>query len=133
MKIELTNQESEKIFHTALCNAIGTGYTQGYGLELTFDRSQYKTSLEHLQSANSQTEVCYEDVLMQILRDGGTLYMKDLEGDGDMDKSITLNEVHDRVKRTPLEFLTNIIEEQDDATDADCVLQTVFYEDIIFG
>jgi hypothetical protein len=131
MTIELTNQESESIFYTALCN--GLGYMQGYGLELTVDRSQYKASREHLHSTNPQTEVCYEDILMQVLQDGGTLYMKDLEGDGEMDESITLTAVHDRVKLTPLEYLTNIIEEQDDATDADCVLQTVFFEEIIFG
>ena len=138
MEIKLSTQESEEIFYDALCNAVGNGYMQGYGLELQCDRSQYKDSRDHLIRMADEAElmtnvVCYEDVLLQILKDGGELTMTDHEGDGEYTRSIKLADVHERVQKTPIENLTNIINQNDDATDADCVLQTVFFEDIIFG
>jgi hypothetical protein len=72
-------------------------------------------------------------VLVQILKDGGLLTMKDIEGDGSMTSSIKMQDVYDRVQKTPIKFLIQMIEEEDDATTADVVLQTVFFEDIIFG
>jgi hypothetical protein len=57
----------------------------------------------------------------------------DHEGDGDMTQSITMKEVHERVEKTPLFNITNIHEGHDDASDADVVLQTVFFEEVIFG
>jgi hypothetical protein len=131
MKIVLTPAEAEDIFYNSLCNAVGTGYMEGYGLRLQADRSQYKNSREHLERLGKDT--CYEDVLMQILRDGGSLTFVDIEGDGDMTRSITMKEVHERVEKIPISNLCNIHEETDDAADADIVLQTVFYEEVIFG
>jgi len=131
MKIVLTPAEAEDIFYNSLCNAVGTGYMEGYGLELQADRGQYKNCREHLESLGKST--CYEDVLMQILRDGGSLTFVDHEGDGDMTQSITMKEVHERVEKTPLFNITNIHEGHDDASDADVVLQTVFFEEVIFG
>jgi hypothetical protein len=51
-----------------------------------------------------------------------------------MDKvSITLNDIHERVKSTPIRHLMDMINEQDDATTADIILQHTFYQDIIFA
>ena len=135
MEIKLTPQESEEIFYAALCNAVGTGYMDGYGLELACDRSQYKSSRDHLYHVKPMPEhsVCYEDILMQVLRDGGELTFIDHEGGGDMTRSITMADVHERVKHAGAQVLVNFHEEQDDAGDADAVLQTVFFEEIIFG
>ncbi len=132
MKIQLTKDESENIFHTSLCNALGTGYMAGYGLELSYDRGQYKISRDHLEQTSPNDSVCYEDVLMQILRDGGELTFIDQESDGDT-HSITLKDVHKRVKDVNASVLINFQEENDDADDADAVLQTVFFNEIIFG
>jgi len=33
----------------------------------------------------------------------------------------------------PFHNILNILKEHDDAVDADCVIQTIFYKDIIFG
>jgi len=133
MTIQLTPQESEEIFYSSLCNTVGTGYMEGYGLELSCDRSQYKSSREHLETLHPGIAICYEDVLMQVLRDGGELTFIDHEGDGDMTRSITLQDVHERVKDVGAHVLINFHEEQDDASDADAVLQTVFFEEVIFG
>ncbi len=127
MQIILTNEESEKYFHNALCNAIGTGYMNGYGLELEWDEDKYKEAKSKL------TSPCIEDVWMQLLKDGYSLTFKDIEGNGDNDSSITLKDVHDKVQLTPIEHLLDMIIENDDVITADVILQTVFWGEIIFG
>ena len=125
MQIQLTPQESETMFHNALCN--GLGYMSGYGLEFEYSEEQYRAAKTKLQSP------CFEDVLMQILRDGGSLTFVDVECDGEYTRSVSLADVHERVQKTPLRFLIDMINEQDDAETADVMLQTVFFEEIIFG
>jgi hypothetical protein len=131
MKIILEPKEAEEIFYSSLCN-IGS-YFNGYGLDFRYNRSQYKDSKEHLERIGNSQSICYEDVLMQILKDGGKLECVDVEGEGDMTRSISLKDVHERVSEVPAKNLLNIIEENDDVIDADIVLQTVFFEEIIFG
>lgn len=134
MKIALTTEETERLFFNALCNAEGTGYMQGYGLELTCDRHQYKDSREHLyRTWPENADICHEDILMQVLRDGGSLTYVDHEGDGDMNRSITLADIHSRMEEVDPQALINMQQEQDDAGDADVILQTVFWGEVIFG
>jgi hypothetical protein len=133
MEIVLTKQEAEDIFYNALCNAVGTGYMGGYGIELDCDRGQYKDSKERLTMATPNKFFCYEDVLMQVLRDGGQLTFIDHEGDGDMTRSITLQDVHERISKVPPSVIVNYNTLRDDVEDADIVLQTIFFEEVIFG
>jgi hypothetical protein len=46
---------------------------------------------------------------------------------------ITINDVYERVQNTPLDHLLNMINEEDDADTADVILQTVFYNEVVFG
>ena len=123
-EIKLTPQQSEEHFYNALCN--GLGYIQSYGLELEYSKSDY-----HSAKLNTKYH-CFEDVLMQILRDGNSLRLVDVEG-GEDDAVITLADVHERVSNTPMDHLMNAINENDDAETADVILQTVFLKDIIYG
>jgi len=125
MKVTLTKKESEDLFYTSLCN--GIEYICGYGLELDYSDYDYQNAKSKLESS------CYEDLLMQILRDGGELKLVDHEYDGEYNKSITLKDVHNKVQETPLKHLIDAINENDDACTADVILQTVFYGEIIFG
>jgi len=125
MKVILTNRESEELFYISLCN--GGEYICGYGLELDYSDYDYEKAKSKLESS------CYEDILMQILRDGGELELADHECDGEYNKSITLKDVHNKVQETPLKHLIDAINENDDACTADVILQTVFYGEIIFG
>jgi hypothetical protein len=126
MKITLTPQESEEYFFNALCNGLGYA-TSGYGLELDYEAKDYAAAKAKLSSPS------YEEVLIQILRDGGALTMVDIEGEGDMTRTINLQNVHERVQETPLRHLIDMIEENDDADTADVILQTVFFSEVIFG
>lgn len=131
MEIKLSKKESEEYFYNSLCN--GLSYISGYGLEMKTNSLEYKKAATKLKELKPGETICYEDVFMQILKDGGKLTLVDIENDGDMTKSITLKDVHEKVSKTPLRYLNQMIEEQDDAITADCILQTVFYDDIIFG
>lgn len=131
MKVILTPKESEKIFYDSLCNAVGTGYMQGYGIELVCEDSDYDKAEKAL--IEQGISPCIEDIWMQILRSGGTLTFKDIEGEKENTKSVTLKEVHEKVCNCSIQILCNFNDENDDVNDADAVLQTVFYGEMIFG
>ena len=131
MQIILTPQESEEYFYNALCN--GLEYVQNYGLDLKYDPSEYKRAKMDLLHVNKDGDWCFEDVLMQMLKNGYTLTMVDVEGEGEYTRKITLQDVHSKVANTPLRHLLNMIDETDDAETADVILQTVFFDEIVFG
>lgn len=129
MKIVLTPQESEEYFHNALCN--GLDYVlSGYGLDLIYDERLYVEAKKVLQKERPDAVICYEDVLMQILRLGGGLNLYD-END-EQDNIIVLEDVHERVATTQLDHLLDMIAERDDAVTADVIIQTVFFKEIVF-
>lgn len=127
MQVILTEEESLKYFHNALCNAVATGYMDGYGLNLIWSEENYETARKKLNNP------CIEDVWLQILKDGGVLTFKDIEGYDENTSEITIKDVYEKVQLTPFEHLSNMINETDDVETADVILQTVFYGEIIFG
>ena len=131
MKILLTNEESETMFHNALCS--GLSYISGYGLKLDYSKADYTSAREEFIKANPDTAICYEDVLLKMLQMGYKLTLVDEEGDGAYTREIGIVEVHERVMLAPARNIMNILDETDDAEDADIIIQTVFYQDIIFG
>lgn len=130
VSIDLTPEKSEQIFFDSMCN--GMSYLRGYGLVLDYDKSDYNKARDLLKE-QGKGMICREDVWMQILRSGGKLTIIDEEGGDDERFDITLKEVHERVKLTDISILMEMLEERDDATTADCILQTVFFNDVIFG
>jgi hypothetical protein len=130
MKIELTPEESENYFYNALCNAVGTGYIESYGIELKYNKEDYGKAAIVLKEKGKL--VCYEDILMEILRMGNPLTMVDHEN-GEDPISVYLKDIHERVKNAPSEHLLDMHYEKDDACTGDVIIQTVFYNDVIFG
>ena len=130
MKIILEKQEAESMFYNSLCN--GLNELSYYGLQLSFFDADYTKAAKKLKETATDT-VCYEDVLMQILRDGKKLSVIDNENGGDYSVSIDLNDVHERVALTPIRHLMDAINEDHDAITADCILQSVFFKEVVFG
>ena len=126
LKISLTNELSEEIFFNALCNSLGY-MCSSYGLDLKYKESDYRKAKAKLSTP------CFEDVLMQMIKDGMVFGITDLEWEGEDDVFITLESIHERVKNVPLDHLLDMINGNDDATTGDVVLQTVLYNEIIFG
>jgi hypothetical protein len=123
LKISLTNELSEEIFFNALCNSMDY-MCSSYGLDLRYKESDYKNAKAKL------TNPCIEDVWMQMLRDGSKIGLKDLEG-GMGTEYITLDTIHERVKNVPITDLLDMIDENDDATTGEIVLQIVFLNEIM--
>jgi hypothetical protein len=126
MKITLTPSESEEFFYTALCN--GLGYLGQYGIELDYNEDEYKSS----RATIGPNAPCFEDVLMQMLRDGYKLKFIDHENGMD-EVDVTLHDIHEKVQLTESRHLLDMENENGDADTADAVLQTVLYGEVIFG
>lgn len=124
MEIQLTNEEKQDYFHRALCN--GLGYIDGYGLELIYNDEDYKKAKSVLSAP------CYEDVLMQILRDGKQLMIRDYEG-GEDDAYITMEQMYQNIDKVYPNRLMEMHNEEDDAETADVIIQTVFLGEVIYG
>ena len=129
MTINLTPQEAENHFYDAMCN--GLGELSYYDLELEYDDQEYKDAKQRLEVKTPGIEVCWEDVLMEILRNGDKLWIVDMNDDER--HPITLELIHERVQNTPIRHLMDAINENGDATTADCIIQTVVYGEVIYG
>lgn len=130
MKVILEPLEAENYFHTALCN--GLSALEHYGIAISYEGKDYNKAKESL--AKLGKAVCYEDILLQILRNGDRLYTVDFEGgDESVRKSITLKDVHERLHTAPNDYLMEMIFERDDETTADVILQWLFFREIVFG
>lgn len=132
MKIQMSKSESEIIFFDSLCNGLSE-VCNCYDLSFVYDSEDYSKAKNKLKSEDPENlkTICFEDVIMEILRSGGKLSLVD--EDAEESYSITLQDVHTRVKKTPIRYLLDIMKENDDAETADAVLQTVFCGEIIYG
>lgn len=133
VQIILSPKKAEEIFHNALCNECGM-FASG-SVAIDYSQEDYIRAKENILAQGISP--CIEDVLLQILKDGGTLTTEDQEceegEDSEYNVSITLADVHARVGNTPIEHLTNVLTDNDGAETADVVLQTVFFQEVIFG
>jgi hypothetical protein len=135
LKVTLTPELSEEIFYNALCNSLGY-MCSGYDLSIGYVKEHYKSAKAKLSSDSSEFQaICYEDVLMQILRDGNFLTIEeDCSELEDIEIfTITLADVHARVQNAPTRHILDMINEHDDAVTGDAILQTVFLGEIVYG
>ena len=130
IEIKISKEKSEEFFYNALCN--GLGYFSSYGMSIDLNTKNYKKAKQTL-AANGNNAPCYEDVMMQMLRNGDTLDFIDEECEGEYSRNVTLEQVHENVSLTPMRHLINMVNENDDAETADVIIQSVLYKDIIFG
>jgi hypothetical protein len=125
MIITLENHEKEEYFHNALCNE--QGMLASSGIEIVHSKEDYDAAKAKL------TSPCYEDVLMQILKDGNKLQMIDLEDDDNVLAEITLQDMYDNFQYVSQEVIISYVEESDDACTADVLLQYVFLKELVYG
>lgn len=130
MELKLTTTESEEFFYNAMCNGLGF-VLNAYDLQLDYITDEYALARESL--ATKDDVVCFEDVLIQMLRMGYKLTIKDIGCDGEFDCTIGLENVHNRVQMAPIKHLMDMVNMRDDGDTADAILQHVFYGEYIFG
>lgn len=127
--ITLNKNQKEDIFHSALCN--GLSEIIYHGIDLDYNKEEYLFAKKQL--SNGDNFICYEDVLLQMLKNGNALLINDFEGDGCYNTSLSIESMYDRIDRVPTTVLLQFLEGQDDAWSADAVLQVCFFNEIIFG
>jgi hypothetical protein len=128
MKIQLTKQEAEKYFYNALCN--GLGYFESYGIELKYDEKEYKKATKTAK-AEDGGKVCYEDVFMEMLKNGNTLFAEDLNANETY--TLTLESMYFQMNEVPVKTLMEMINERDDADTGDIILQVCFIGEHTYG
>lgn len=128
MKVILTEEEKYEVLEDILCN--GLFVIGGSGLELQYNEDEYLISRGKMADPKS---VCFEDILIQMLKDGYKLKIVDIEGEGEYTKEFDLEYFMKEVEATDPIILTNILNENSDAYDSFNALQYVLYNDLIFG
>lgn len=129
--IQFNNKKALEMFHIALCNSLGY-MCSSYGLRLWYSKQEYQNAKNEIQKENPNTQICYEDVLVKIIELGGELRLVDEESDMPTE-SLTYPKLVKNIANTPLNHLLDMINENDDATTGDVIIQQCFYNEIIFG
>ena len=130
MNIQLETHEKESIFYNAMCNGLfNIGYWE---FQIDYSQNDYKSARQSLVKKGNSS-ICLEDVYMEMLKMGKTIEFIDNGCEGEYNRSLSLEMVYNNIEKTPIDNLLNVIKEQDDSCDADAILQSVLFEEIIFG
>lgn len=140
----LTNPENEEMLNYLVCDFVNDGIS--YWAELDLSTQKYndaKRSLVELGRKN----ICFEDVLTQLLLTGETLPIVDREDEDGQAYYLTLgtlaygvamyreyqnDDTVDAIAKLTDEELEEFFEDLDGA-DADLIVQYALFDDIIFG
>ena len=130
MKIVLTKEELKNVIHTALCNGlVQLSYSD---IHINVDPKLYDKAKYKLKKENPNTTICLEDIYCQILYNGDKLHFIDEEGDENA--SFDLEQAETNLsKEVANDHILAIIYENDDACNADAILQICLYGEVIFG
>lgn len=132
MKIILNKEEVVEIIFNSLCN--GLAYIRAYGLSVNITNSDYDKAKEEVMVLLDNSSVCItvEDILIHHLKMGRRLPFWDEEGEEyssfDLQKAIKNLQDEGAAK-----WIMQMLNEEDDAVTADCILQFCLYGEIIFG
>ncbi len=127
MQLLLTNEEVLEIIYRAFCDG-GISQLNCHGFSLDYNDIDYSEAKKKLN------DPCYEDVLVQILRDGKTITFVDIEGD----ETNTLLTLETALKHLSLpnsiKTCVSILNEEDyDAITCDEALQLALFGKVDFG
>jgi len=132
-KIIFETEKALEILHSILCNGALSCFSN-YGFSLDWLASDYDKSKKELKQKESEFgSVCYEDILVQIVRNGGELEFIDEEGEGDNTKKLNLGILIEGLNNASLDKVFEIINGEDDATTGEVVLQEILFGEVIFG
>ena len=130
MKIILEKHESEEVFRVAL--SYGLNYiNNAFGLELLYLPKDYKDAKRDAIVPFMQ-ELNHADVLLWILKNGNQLALIDKNNDSKI-YFIKLSHVHKRVKKSQIIHLAEGIKERWDNVNSSSILQTVFFNQVLYG
>lgn len=123
IEIKFSEQRSLELFKDALSN--GLSYLRGYDIVEDYSKLEYQQAKEKLNAP------FYEDVLVQILEDGGSINFVDYESDSI--STIHLEDVINNMPKVPLNTLLEVLNDMGDAISYDVILQTIIFGEVIYG
>jgi hypothetical protein len=135
MEILLNEKELKEVLHSALCN--GLGWISGYGLSVKISKEDYASAKDSLKDEDFNVGsinigICMEDVLMKHLENGNALEFYDSEQEEYV--GFTLEQAKRNLKDEYVtKHIMDMLNENDDAITADCILQTALFGEVIFG
>ena len=134
-KYQLTKAQAEEVFFNCLCD----NDIQIYDIDWKYNEAFYEQAKKNLMEKYKGDTPCYEDILMQMLRDGGKLGIIDFNYEdynfieGYKVFYVTLADIHEKINECPIDQLMNVLNEEYDVSDSDVILQTLFFGEIVYG
>jgi len=125
-KYQLSKAQAEDVFFNCLCD----NDIHIHSLQWIYGKKSYEQSKSKLMEMYKGNTPCYEDVLMEMLKDGGKLGIYDLECEEVF--YVTLADIHERMNNAPIDQLMNVLNEEYDVSDTDVIIQTIFFGEVIY-
>lgn len=101
-----------------------------YGVYIDYDQSDYNKASRKLRALNNGCTQPIEDNLMQIIRSGGKLIIRD-DVDNSSIAEITLDKVHEQVPSIPYPILLEFLINKKTEGLADAIIQYVAFGEMI--
>lgn len=126
------DQEILDIFENVISNG-ALGYMQSYGFEI--EMPDYDEAKKFLKSSLPNTDICYENVVMAMLSDGGGIHFIDEECDGEYSRILTEEGILQAFKsnQIPSHLVKQMHDEDYDAETCDQVLQYILFGELVFS
>lgn len=119
-----------KIIHDCLCD--GLHYFSGYGIDVKVSDAAYIDARAMIKEEG--VTICFEDVWVQVLKNGRSIVFLDVEGEGEMNGYLSLSEATlNNFQKVPFANIINLLNEEYDAVDCDVILQTLVWGEVVFG
>lgn len=128
--IKLTENFKKEIIYNSLCN--GLGQLQCYGLEILYSDTDYTEGKKaYYERTKKIAGACYEDILMEILTLNKKIVFEDTET-GEF-FYLKLSDALRNLDNLPVWVVSQLLDESDDSTTADVVLQFSLFNEVVFG
>ena len=126
---KITKEGLLKMFYNSLCSgSIGFGC-----IELDYDQKSYNQTRLNLSSKNGN-HPCWEDVIVEMLRQGYRLAWIDVEEDDFAQRHwFTLADLMDNFDCIEPHHLASMLDGMDDAVTHDSILQSLLLGEVVYG
>ena len=127
-RIEITKKYSTDDLVNLLSTAIyGCSY---WCSGLDYDSNEYKEARKRLIE-NRNNEPCYEEVLVEMLENGKSIYWIDSEDDSR--NELTLEKLLNGIKLNAEERPSDCDLDSGDAITVDCIIQYALFNNVLYG
>lgn len=120
-----TVEEMLAVVHSCLCSGLPILATSG--VELEYDDLHYAEA----RAALKEPDPCIEDVQVQMLRTGQSLFFIDTENDEAVELNLEL--IQKNWSKARPKDLLDYINEDYDAQTSENIMQTLLYGEVVFG